>query len=80
MEENKEYEELLEICKTIIEERFVPCGLKNAVEKRIFELFQEWKKRKSEAERKGKTIGGLKVIFKDLLRAVNKAEADSKRF
>jgi hypothetical protein len=43
------------------------------------ELVQEWERRKSEADKEGKQIGGLKVISWDLERAFWKAKADSKK-
>jgi hypothetical protein len=73
------YEKVLEKCKYYIKE-FEPCGLRGDVERRILELVQEWEKRKADGERKGKLIGGLETICMDLLRAVKKAEADSKNF
>jgi hypothetical protein len=75
---NENYEKILEISKYCINE-FEACGLGEEVRKRILELVQEWEKRKSEADKEGKQIGGLTVIFWDLERAVNKAKADSKK-
>ena len=75
----EDYNRVLEKCKRCIEE-FEPCGLRGDVERRVLELVQEWEKRKADAERKGKLIGGLEVICSDLLRAVEKAEVDSKNF
>jgi len=77
---NENYEKVLKQCKEYIKTEFEPCGLKNDVERRIFELVQEWEKHQAEAEKKGKKIGGLGVIFSEVERAVWKADADSKRF
>jgi len=77
---NKNYEKVLKQCEEYIKTEFEPCGLKDDVESRIFELVQEWEKRQAEAEERGEKIGGLGVIFIDLERAVWKADADSKRF
>jgi len=75
---NENYEKILEICKGYIKE-FEACGLGEEVRKRILELVQEWERRKNEADKKGKQIGGLQVIFMDLERAFWKAKADSKK-
>ena len=76
---NENYERVLEQCKHFIKE-FERCGLRDDVERRIFELVQEWEKRNSYAEKKGKLIGGLGTIYMDLKRAVRKADTDSKKF
>ena len=76
----KEYEELLKRCEVIIKEEYAPCGLENEVKQRIKDILQELEKRKRIAQAKGRDIGGHKLIFSDLLRAVNQAKADSKRF
>jgi len=76
---NKDLEELLEECRVIINRDFAPCGLKEDVEKRIHELYEEWKEAKAKADREGKTIGGLKVIFSDLLRAVRFAKEQARK-
>lgn len=76
---NEDLEELLEECRVIIDRDFARCGLKEDVEKRIFELYEEWKKAKTRAEKEGRTIGGLKIVFKDLLRAVDLAKELAKK-
>ena len=76
---NENYEKVLNQCKEYIKTEFEPCGLKDDVERRIFELVQEWEKRQAEAEKRGQQIGGLGVIFIDVERAVWKAYADSKK-
>jgi len=75
---NENYEKILEISKYYIEE-FEACGLGEEIRKRILELVQEWERRKSEADKKGKQIGGLKVIFRELEKVVYEAEANSKK-
>lgn len=77
---NENYEKVVKQCKEYIKTEFESCGLKDDVERRIFELVQEWEKRQAEAEKRGEKIGGLGVIFIDVERAVWKADADSKRF
>lgn len=74
------YTKVLKLCRTIIKEEFEPCGLRDLVEDRILELVQEWKRRKTVAEKEGRTIGSLKLIYYDLIRGVNKANSDSKRY
>ncbi|RLG02529.1 MAG: hypothetical protein DRN61_06320 [Thaumarchaeota archaeon] len=71
--------ELLEICKVVIERDFAPCGLREEVIERVKELFAEWKRKREKAAREGRTIGGVKVIFYDLLRLVEMARANSER-
>lgn len=68
--------EVMKWCKKYIETEFAPCGLKGDVERRIYELCQEWRSRKAQ----GKLKTGKKAIFIDLHRAVWKAEADSKKY
>lgn len=80
IEVDPEYIELLKVCKEIIDRGFAPCGLKDAVEERIRKLVMEWKRRKAEAEKRGKIIGGLMVIFRELLKVVEEAEYYSKRY
>ena len=70
--------ELLEICKVVIERDFAPCGLREQVVERVKELFAEWQRRYERVVREGRTIGGVKVIFFDLLRLVELARANSK--
>jgi len=77
---NSEFENLLNICRNIIETDFAPCGLEEKVINRIRELFLEWKRRKSQAELENRSIGGLNVVFYDLRRLVKKARSDSMRF
>ena len=69
---NENYEKVLKQCKEYIKTEFEPCGLKDDVERRIFELVQEWEKRQAEAEKRGEKIGGLGVIFIDVERAFGK--------
>jgi hypothetical protein len=73
---NEQYEEVLGWCKKYIETEFAPCGLKDAVERRILELVQVWKEKKA----KGILKNGKMLIFRDIHRAVWKAKADSKKF
>jgi len=77
---NENYEKVLKQCKEYVKTEFEHCGLKDDVERRIFELVEEWEKRQAEAEERGEKIGGLGLIFIDVERAVWKANADSKRF
>lgn len=76
----KEYEELLKLCEVMIKERYAPCGLENEVKQRIKDILQELEKRRKIAQAKGREIGNHRLIFDDLLRATNQAEANSKRF
>lgn len=72
--------ELLEICKVVIERDFAPCGLREQAIERIKELFAEWQRRCERAVREGRAIGGVKVVFFDLLRLVELARANSERY
>lgn len=40
-------EEVMKWCAEYIETEFVPCGLKDEVERRIYELCQEWRRLES---------------------------------
>lgn len=77
---DEELKELLKLCLVIIERDFAPCGLKHDAKKRIIKLYEQWKKAKVEAEKERRTIGGYKLIFSDLLRAVNLAQELAKRY
>ena len=71
--------ELLEICKVVIERDFAPYSLREEIIERVKELFAEWKRKREQAAKEGRTIGGVKVIFYDLLRLVDMAHANSER-
>jgi len=44
---NENYEKVLRQCMEYIKTEFEPCGLEDDVERRIFELVQEWEKRRA---------------------------------
>jgi hypothetical protein len=46
----------------------------------LLELVQEWERRKLKADNEGKGLGKLNVILMDVLRAVNQADSNAKRF
>jgi len=77
---NENYKKLLESCKVIIERDYAPCGLEEDIKKRLLDLTLEWERRKENANKENKMIGGLRVVFLDLLRAVNQAKSNTKRF
>lgn len=77
---NENYVKVLELCKVIIEQDYVPCNLENEIKKRLLDLVLDWEKRKEKADREGKEIGGLNLLFFDVLRAVNQATGNEKRF
>jgi hypothetical protein len=41
----KAYEEILELCKAIIETDFKPCGLDQEIKKQLLDLVLEWEKK-----------------------------------
>lgn len=74
------YVHILELCEVVIQQEYAPCGLENAIKKRLLDLTHEWEKRKRKADEQGKAIDGLHLIARDVFRAVGKAEANEKRF
>ena len=60
----------------MIERDFDPCGLKEDVKKRIFDLTVLWKRCKRRAE---KDVGDFGGLFYDLLRAVEHANSMMER-
>ena len=76
----KEYEELLKLCEVIIEEEYKPCGLENEVKQRIKDILQELERRKRVAQAEGGEIGGHRLIYYDLLRAVGQAKRNSEKY
>jgi hypothetical protein len=66
---------VVEWCKEYIKE-FETCGLKEDVLKRIFDLVQWLEKQKLE----GKQVGEFMIICYDIRRAVELAEALSKKY
>ena len=77
-DENLRY--IMNLCNKVIEIDYVPYGLKGKIEERIRELVSIWEKRREQAITKNMEIGGLQLIFSDILRAVSKAESDERRF
>ena len=77
---NENYGKILELCKVMIERDYAPCSLEDDIKKRLLDLTLDWERRKEKASKKGKAIGGLHLIFDDVLRAVNQAEQNEKRF
>ena len=77
---NENYGEILGLCKVMIERDYAPCGLEDDIKKRVLDLTLDWETRKGKASKEGKEIGGLRVIFIDVYRAVNQARANEKRF
>lgn len=77
---NENYGKILEECKIVIEQEYAPCGLEDEIKKRLLELAKEWEKRKKRADEEGRTIGGLRIIVRDVFRAVGQAESNMKRF
>ena len=77
---NENYGKILELCKVMIERDYAPCGLEDDIKKRLLDLTLDWERRKEKASKEGKEIGGLKVFFIDVLRAVNQATQNAKRF
>ena len=78
--EKESYKTVLELCKVVIARDYAPCGLENDVKKRLRELILEWEKRKKKADKEGRKIGGVGIIFKDIYRAVRQAESNTKRY
>jgi len=77
---NENYANVLELCRRIIESNFRPCGLEEDIKNRIYELTLQWKRDKEKAEREGREIGGLSMIFKGLLKSWRQAEGLAKRW
>lgn len=71
-----DYNQIAQLCKTIIERDYNQCGLEEDIRKRILDLTLLWKRCKRKSE---KDVGGLKTLFYDLLRAVNHANSMEKR-
>ncbi len=77
---NENYGKILGLCKVMIERDYAPCGLEDAIKKRLLDLTLDWEGRKEKASKEDKEIGGLKVFFIDVCRAVNQATQNEKRF
>lgn len=77
---NENYKKILERCKVIIERDYATCGLGDSIKERLLVLTLEWEGRKEKASKEGKTIGGLGIIFYDILRAVWQAKSNEKRW
>jgi len=78
MSEN--YEKVLEWCRNILENDFKPCGLENELKKELYDLTLDWERRKEEAEREKRQIGGLMVIFHGLMKSWRQAEGLAKKY
>ena len=80
MEKNENFQFILNMCRYLIENEYKPCGLEQSIKKRLYELILIWEKNKKRATMEGREIGGLQALFTDVLRAVEKARADERRF
>jgi len=69
MKMNENYNNVLELCKVIIERDYVPCSLEKEIKKRLLELTQE-------LERHG--AKGFDILSRDVHRAVNHAKSMKK--
>jgi hypothetical protein len=77
-DENLKY--VMNLCNKVIEIDYVPYGLKEKIEERISELVSIWEKKREQAITKNTEIGGLQLIFSDILRAVGKAESLERKY
>jgi len=77
---NENYQKILELCKVMIERDYAPCGLEDDIKKRLLGLTLEIERRNEKASKEGKATRGFNIIFSDVLRAVNLAEQNAKRF
>jgi len=80
MEKNENFQYVLKISRYLIENEYKPCGLEEDLKERLYELILIWERLKEKASSEGRQIGGLKVLFFDLNRAIEKARADERRF
>ena len=63
---NGNYEKVIDWCKKILEDVIRNCDLEEDFTNRLYELTLDWQRLKENAEREGREIGGLKVIFMGL--------------
>lgn len=80
MKTNENFQYVLDLCRDLIEDEYKPCNLEKDIKERLYELILIWEKRKEKALRENIEIGGLKVLFRDVKRAVGKAKSDERRF
>lgn len=78
--DNENFRHVMDLCGNVIEMDYAPCGLEGKIEDRIYELVLIWENKKERAIKENMEIGGLNIIFHDVLRAIGKAEADERRF
>lgn len=77
---NGNYEKVLDWCKKILEDSIRSCGLEEDFRNRLYELTLDWERLKEKAEREGREIGGLMVIFMGLLKSTEQAIGLAKKF
>lgn len=77
---NENYAKVLELCRKIIENDIKSCGLEEDFKNRIYELTLQWERLEEKAEREGREIGGLSVIFKRLLKSWRQAGGLAKTY
>jgi len=77
---NGNYEKVIDWCKKILEDVIRNCDLEEDFKDRLYELTLDWQRLKEKAEREGREIGGLKVIFMGLLKSTEQATGLAKRY